>query len=134
MGAGKTAPIILMKIYEAIEHLIGSPRKSKKTREATEILADFAVWCEDQGHFDDYEEHYPNHNCRYDVERAHQKFQVSPITDGIYLLRDETGYEKTVEASFDANGKLVRLVDKDGNNWIHWANDVIWTEPRESHQ
>lgn len=124
-----------MKIYEAIEHLIGNPRKSKKTREvSTEILEDFAVWCEDQGHFDDYEKHYPNHDCRYDVEQAHQKFQVSPITDGIYLLRDETGYEKTVEASFDANGKLVRLVDKDGNNWIHWANDVIWTEPRESHQ
>jgi len=54
--------------------------------------------------------------------------------DGIYLLRDQSGYEKTVEASFDANGKLVRLVDKDGNNWIDWAKDVIWTEPRDSHQ
>ncbi|RKU10830.1 hypothetical protein C6503_19280 [Candidatus Poribacteria bacterium] len=126
-----------MKIYEAIEHLTGNPRKSKKTLEvSTEILSDFAVWCEDQGHLDDYEEHYPNHDCRYDVEQAHAKFQVSqaPRTDGIYLLRDHTGYEKTVEASFDANGKLVRLVDKDGNNWINWANDVIWTEPRASHQ
>ena len=122
-----------MKSYEAIEHLIGNPRKSKKTLEATEILEDFAVWCEDQGHLDDYEEHYPNHDCRYAVEQAHQKFQDT-ITDGIYLLRDETGYEKTVEASFDTNGKLVRLVDKDGNNWINWANDVIWTEPRKSHQ
>ena len=27
--------------------------------------------------------------------------------DGIYLLRDPSGYEKTVEASFDGNGKLV---------------------------
>ena len=54
--------------------------------------------------------------------------------DGIYLLRDPSGYEKTVEASFDGNGKLERLVDKDGNTWIKWANDVIWTEPRESHQ
>lgn len=112
-----TVPIILMKIYEAIEHLIGNPRKSKKTLEATEILEDFAVWCEDQGHFDDYEEHYPNHDCRCDVEWAHQKFQGTP-TDGIYLLRDETGYEKTLEAAFDANGKLVRLVDKDGNNSV----------------
>ena len=118
-----------MKIHEAIEHLTGNPRKSKKTLEATKILADFAVWCEDQGHFDDYEGHYPNHDCRYAVEQKHQK-----LTDGIYLLRDPSGYEKTVEASFDANGKLVKLVDKDGNNWIDWANDVIWTEPRESHQ
>ena len=125
---GKTVPIILMKIYEAIEHLMGNPRKSKKTLEATEILADFAAWCEDQGHFEDYEEHYPNHNCR-----SSEDFKNAP-TDGIYLLRDHTGYEKTVEASFDTNGKLVRLVDKDGNNWINWKNDVIWTEPRESHQ
>ena len=128
-----TAPIILMKIYEAIEHLTRNPRKSKKTLEATEILSDFAVWCEDQGHLDDYEAHYPNHDCQYAVEQAHQKFQGT-LTDGIYLLRDQTGYEKTVEASFDANGKLVRLADKDGNNWIDWANDVLWTEPRESHQ
>ena len=63
------------------------------------------------------------------VEQAEKKGQ-----DGIYLLRDETGYEKTVEATFDAKGKLVRLVDKDGNNWIQWANDVIWTQPRETHQ
>ena len=119
-----------MKIYEAIEHLTGNPRKSKKTLEATEILSDFAVWCEDQGHLDDYEKHYPNHDCRYAVEeRFPQK-----LTDGIYLLRDHSGYEKTVEASFDAHGKLVRLVDKDGNNWIDWANDVIWTEPREFHR
>lgn len=125
-----------MKIHEAIEHLTGNPRKSKKTLEATEILSDFAVWCEDQGHFDDYEEHYPNHDCRYAVEQAHAKFQISQVsrTDGIYLLRDDTGYEKTVEASFDANGKLVRLVDNDGNNWIDWAKHVMWTEPRESHQ
>ena len=122
-----------MKIYEAIEHLIGTPRKSKKTLEATEILSDFTVWCEDQGHLDDYEKHYSNHDCRCVVEQADPKFQHT-ITDGIYLLRDNTGYEKTVQASFDANGKLVRLVDKDGNNWINWANDVIWTEPRESHQ
>ncbi len=119
-----------MKIHEAIEHLTGNPRKSKKTLEATRILSDFAVWCEDQGHFDDYEEHYPNHDCRHAAE---QRFPQK-LTDGIYLLRDETGYEKTVEASFDAHGKLVRLVDKDGNNWIGWTNDVIWTEPRESHQ
>ena len=123
-----TVPIILMKIYKAIEHLTGNPRKSKKTLEATEILSDFAVWCEDQGHLDDYEAHYPNHDCRSAVK------QEPPKTDGIYLLRDQSGYEKTVEASFDDRGKLVRLVDKDGNNWINWANDVIWTEPRESHQ
>ena len=122
-----------MTIDEAIEHLTGTPRKSKKTLEATRILSDFVVWCGDQGHLDDYEEHYPNHDCRDAVERAHPKFQGT-ITDGIYLLRDDTGYEKTVKASFDANGTLVRLVDKDGNNWIDWANDVIWTEPRESHQ
>ena len=122
-----------MKIDEAIKHLIGNPRKSKKTLAATEILEDFAVWCEDQGHLDDYEKHYPNHDCRYVVEQAYQKFQDT-LTDGIYLLRDATGYEKTIKASFDTNGKLVRLVDKDGNNWINWANDVIWTEPRESHQ
>ncbi len=42
-----------MKIYEAIEHLTGNPRKSKKAIETTEILEDFAVWCEDQGPFDD---------------------------------------------------------------------------------
>ena len=109
-GDGRaTVPIILMKIYEAIEHLTRNPRKSKKTLEATEILSDFAVWCEDQGHLDDYEKHYPNHDCRYDVEQAHAKFQVSQAsrTDGIYLLRDDTGYEKTVEASFDAHRKLV---------------------------
>ena len=132
MGAGKTVPLILMTIYEAIEHLTGTPRKSKKTLEvSTEILSDFAVWCEDQGHLDDYEEHYPNHDCRIDIENAKVK---ALHRDGIYLLRDQSGYEKTVEASFDDNGTLVRLVDKDGNNWIDWANDVIWTEPRESHQ
>ena len=121
-----------MTIDEAIEHLIGTPRKSKITLEvSTRILSDFAVWCEDQGHLDDYEEHYPNHDCRIDIENAKAK---ALHRDGIYLLRDQSGYEKTVEASFDDNGTLVRLVDKDGNNWIDWANDVIWTEPRESHQ
>ena len=124
-----TAPIILMKIYEAIEHLTRNPRKSKKTLEvSTEILSDFAVWCEDQGHLDDYEAHHPNHDYQSAVK------QESPKTDGLYLLRDQSGYGKTVEASFDAHGKLVRLVDKDGNNWIDWAKDVLWTEPRESHQ
>ena len=131
MGAGKTVPIILMTIDEAIEHLTGTPRKSKKTLEvSTRILSDFAVWCEDQGHFEDYEEHYPNHDCRSDIENAKVK---ALHRDGIYLLRDQSGYEKTVEASFDDHGTLVRLVDKDGNNWIDWANDVR-TEPRESHQ
>lgn len=61
------------------------------------------------------------------IEKAKQ------FVDGIYLLRDPSGYEKTVEATFD-NGKLVRLVDKDGNDWINWANDVVWTEQRASHQ
>ena len=122
-----------MKRLNTLQETLVNPRK---TLEATEILSDFAVWCEDQGHFDDYEKHYPNHDYRYDVEQAHAKFQVSQAsgTDGIYLLRDRTGYEKTVEATFDAHGKLVRLVDKDGNNWIDWAKDVLWTEPRESRQ
>ena len=81
-----------MKIYEAIEHLIENPRKSNKTLEvSTEILADFAVWCEDQGHFDDYEKHYPNHDCQYANELnwnpvlvlIHKLSSVSVSTDSL---------------------------------------------------
>ena len=88
-----------MKIYEAIEHLTDNPRTSKKTLEATEILSDFAVWCEDQGHLDDYEEHYPNHDCQYDVEQAYAKFQAQASrTDGIYLLRlDKLGKRRDLD-------------------------------------
>ena len=118
-----------MTISEAIEHLTSNPRKSKRKLESTEILSDFALWCEDQGHFEDYEEHYPNHDSFRDTENAKAKLLHR---DGIYLLRDQSGYEKTVEASFDVHGILVRLVDKDGNNWINWARDVLWTEPRTS--
>ena len=92
-----TVPIILMTIDEAIEHLIGTPRKSKKTLEvSTEILSDFAVWCEDQGHLDDYEEHYPNHDCRIDIENAKVK---ALHRDGIYLLRDQSGYTRKTMAT-----------------------------------
>ena len=80
-----------------------------------------------------------NNGCLQDIadvltclNNEHKQEHVKK--DGIYLLRDQSGYEKTVEASFNAHGKLVRLVDKDGNNWIDWAKDVLWTEPRESHQ
>ncbi len=55
------------------------------------------------------------------------------VKNGIYLLRDDSGYEKTVEAVFN-DGKLVRLVDKDGNNWMGWQKHVCWDEPREAHQ
>ena len=68
------------------------------------------------------------------LEETKSDESESLAKDGIYLLRDQSGYEKTVEASFNDEGKLVKLVDKDGNNWIGWANDVKWTEPRESHQ
>lgn len=54
--------------------------------------------------------------------------------NGIYLLRDATGYKKTVEATFDENGKLTRLVDQDRTNYLDWEYHVLWTEPRDTHQ
>lgn len=53
--------------------------------------------------------------------------------DGIYLLRDGYNYEKTVEATF-SDGKLVRLVDKYGNDFMGWHQHVCWDEPREAHK
>jgi len=65
--------------------------------------------------------------------RDEEKEEKPVAEDGIYLLRDGT-YEKTVEATFSDNGKLIRLVDKDGNNWIDWQRHVCWDEPRDAHE
>ena len=78
-----------------------------------------------------------NHQCLTDIadvltELNAQQKQGPIQTDGIYLLRDETGYEKTVEATFKG-GKLVRLVDEDGNDWMHWQDNVVWDKPRKEH-
>ena len=79
-----------------------------------------------------------NHQCLTDIaavlSELNAKQKEGPIqTDGIYLLRDNTGYKKTVEASFDLKGKLLRLVDKDGNNWMDSQHHVLWGKPRKEH-
>ena len=66
------------------------------------------------------------------IEASNDEERTYNHKSGIYLLRDGS-YEKTVEASFQ-EGKLVRLVDKDGNNWIDWQRHVCWDEPRDTHQ
>ena len=78
-----------------------------------------------------------NNGCLQDIadvltrlNREHKEGLVK--ADGVYMLRDDTGYEITVEATF-REGKLVRLVDKDGNNWIDWQRHVCWHEPRDAH-
>jgi len=68
------------------------------------------------------------------LEETYKDEEKPVAKDGIYLLRDDVGYEKTVEATFNDSGKLIRLVDVDGNNWIGWERHVCWDEPRESHE
>ena len=68
------------------------------------------------------------------IDETKRDEDTSVAKDGIYLLRDDSGYEKTVKATFNLNGKLKRLVDKDGNNWMGWKRHVCWDEPRDAHE